>query len=371
MRTTRRIVLGLMLVVLLSASFVFAGGQAANFPDIPGYKTLRCDLHMHTVFSDGTVWPTVRVDEAVREGLDFIAITDHIEYQPHRKDVPTNHNRPFELAVGRAEDKNILLPLSAEITHDTPPGHANALFLTDVNLLDVPDYVQQVKLANDQGAFVFWNHHDWKGEEKGGWFAEHNTIYENKWLHGMEVSNGRTYYPRAHQWCLDKNLTMIGTSDMHAPSLIKQTTPDEHRTQTLVFVKERTLESVKEALFAGRTLVWLRNELIGTQKNLELMFEASVKVHVTNRVGDDTWRLVILNNAGINIELERIGTVGPEKLTLPANAIITIEVKIEPDTEQIELSYTAINFVMAPEKGLPVMLETARFQPAIELLDIK
>jgi len=361
----------LVLTLLLSTSFVFAGGQAANFPDIAGYKTLRCDLHMHTVFSDGTVWPTVRVDEAVREGLDFIAITDHIEYQPHRRDIPTNHNRPYEIARGPARDKNILLPLATEITHDTPPGHANAIFLTDVNLLDVPDYVRQIKLANEQGAFVFWNHHEWKGEEKGGWFAEHNTIYENKWLHGMEVSNGSTYYPRAHQWCLDKNLTMIGTSDIHGPSLIKRTTPDEHRTQTLVFAKERTLASVKEALFAGRTLVWLRNELIGTQKNLELMFAASVKVYATNQVSDDTRRLVIMNNAGINIELERTGAAGPKELTLPANAIITIEVKMEPDTEQIELAYTAINFVMAPEQGLPVTLEIATLQSKMELLEIK
>ena len=28
-----------------------------NIPDILGYKTLKCDFHMHTVFSDGMVWP--------------------------------------------------------------------------------------------------------------------------------------------------------------------------------------------------------------------------------------------------------------------------------------------------------------------------
>ena len=48
-----------------------------RLPDLPGYLTLKCDLHIHTVFSDGLVWPTVRVEEAWREGLDAIAITDH------------------------------------------------------------------------------------------------------------------------------------------------------------------------------------------------------------------------------------------------------------------------------------------------------
>jgi len=26
-----------------------------HIPDVPGYLTLKCDLHMHTVFSDGLV----------------------------------------------------------------------------------------------------------------------------------------------------------------------------------------------------------------------------------------------------------------------------------------------------------------------------
>ena len=28
---------------------------------------ISSDLHIHTVFSDGVVWPTLRVDEAVRD----------------------------------------------------------------------------------------------------------------------------------------------------------------------------------------------------------------------------------------------------------------------------------------------------------------
>ncbi|MFH1268845.1 MAG: PHP domain-containing protein, partial [Planctomycetota bacterium] len=52
-----------------------------QFPDVGGYQTLVCDFHMHTVFSDGQVWPPVRVKEAWSQGLDAIALTDHIEYQ--------------------------------------------------------------------------------------------------------------------------------------------------------------------------------------------------------------------------------------------------------------------------------------------------
>ncbi len=69
-----------------------------QLPEVPGYVTLKCDFHIHTVFSDGLVWPSLRAEEAWREGLDAIAITDHIEYQPHKADITTNHNRSYEIA---------------------------------------------------------------------------------------------------------------------------------------------------------------------------------------------------------------------------------------------------------------------------------
>lgn len=205
-----------------------------NFPDLPGYHTLICDLHTHTVFSDGLVWPTVRIDEAWRLGLDAIAITDHIEYQPHKDDIPTSHNRPYELVKKRAADKGILLPRGAEITRDTPPGHFNGIFLRDVDPLETNSFREVVKRATEQGGFVFWNHQGWKGSEKGSWRGVHTTILENGWLHGMEVANGNSYYPDAHQWCLDRGLTMLGNSDIHQPDLSAISLPESHRTLTLV-----------------------------------------------------------------------------------------------------------------------------------------
>ena len=50
-----------------------AGDNAArtiSFPDTAAYRTVIVDLHTHSVFSDGHVWPNVRVAEAQRDGLD-------------------------------------------------------------------------------------------------------------------------------------------------------------------------------------------------------------------------------------------------------------------------------------------------------------
>jgi len=136
--------------------------HAVDFPDILGYQTFKCDFHMHTVFSDGYVWPTVRVDEALREGLDLIAISDHIEYQPYKNDIPTNHNRPYQIASPGSKPRKVMMPMATEITRDTPPGHFNAIFLNDIDPLEVDGFEDSIKAANDQGAFVFWNHPHWR-----------------------------------------------------------------------------------------------------------------------------------------------------------------------------------------------------------------
>jgi hypothetical protein len=360
MKTRQRVILSILLINLLLAALTLGQSRREiNFPDILGYETLKCDFHMHTVFSDGLVWPTVRVDEAFREGLDAISITDHIEYQPHKKDIPTNLNRSYQIALPQAREKNILLIRAAEITRETPPGHFNAIFLQDVNPLDTNDLFDVMKAAAEQNAFVFWNHPGWKPEHKG-WFDTHTTLYENKWMQGIEVVNGDSYYPEAHQWCLDKNLTMMSNSDVHQPLTRLETSPGDHRSMTLVFASQRSIDAVREALVKGRTTAWFKNRLIGRKKYLDAIFKESVEIGKPYNKYKDTIWVEIKNKSDIDIDLEKAGTPGPSQLTLAANATTILKTgtgsKAEEDPAQIELSYIARNFLIAPVKGLPVTL---------------
>jgi len=342
---------------LLLAPFATADVRhEINIPDILGYKTLKCDFHIHTVFSDGTVWPTVRVDEAWREGLDAISITEHIERpHPHKEDIPINHNRSYEIALPRTKEKRILLIKGGENTRDTPPGHFNSIFLEDINPLDTEDLVDAIKAANNQGAFVFWNHPGWKPEHKG-WFDIHTKLYENKWLHGIEVVNGKSYYPEAHQWCLEKNLTMLGTSDAHEPIVGSEITPENHRPMTLVFAQEKSIKAIREALFAGRTVVWFKNQLIGRPNYLHAIFMTAVQIDKPYlRRGDTIW-FEVTNNSDIDIEIQGLEEEGQEKLTLPANTITMIKKKVDSKAEKAELKCQITNFLVAPDKGLQVNL---------------
>lgn len=257
--------------------------KVCHIPDLPGYVTLKGDFHMHTIFSDGLVWPEFRVKEAWREGLDVIAITDHIEYRPYKEFTLGDHNVAFEIARSMAEMLNIILIKGTEITRSMPPGHFNALFLDDINPLDNEDPMAQIEAAAAQGAFVFWNHPGWDRQQPDTtkWWDFHTTILEKGWLHGVEVANGGEWYPVALDWCREKKLTAFANSDIHQAVDYNYdlSLAYSHRPMTLVISRDRTEEGVKEALFSRRTVGFTGEQLMGPEKLILGLFYAAVTIH--------------------------------------------------------------------------------------------
>ena len=254
-----------------------------HVPDILGYQTLKCDFHMHTVFSDGSVWPTIRVDEAWNEGLDAIAITDHIENNPSKQFVGGNDNSSYEIALPRAKQKNIILIKGGEITRSMPPGHFNALFLEDTQALDTENWQEAFTAAKEQGAYFIWNHPGWKAQQPDTckWWDEHTNLYKKGMLHAVEVFNEKEWYPLAMDWCIEKDLAVISNSDIHGITSEFYNLRQYHRPMTLVLATESTEEAIREALFENRTIAWFGNNLAGKEKYLKAFFHASVKIRFT------------------------------------------------------------------------------------------
>ena len=77
---------------------------------------------MHSVFSDGSVWPDIRIEEAKRDGLDVIATTEHLEYHTWKDDIlHPNRNRSYEYHNQFAWGSNVMVINGSEITRDMPP----------------------------------------------------------------------------------------------------------------------------------------------------------------------------------------------------------------------------------------------------------
>jgi predicted metal-dependent phosphoesterase TrpH len=338
----KRYLLSLFLVMLFGITYS-QKPRNLQIPDIPGFYTLKGDFHQHTVFSDGQVWPTVRIDEAVREGLDVIAITDHIEYRPHKQDLPGDLNRSYDIEKPYADKKNILLVKGIEITRGMPPGHFNALFIKDANPLAKEDFKDAVLEAKKQGAFILWNHPGWKAQQPDTtrWLDIHTWLYENGLMNGIEIYNDKEYYSIAFDWGIQKNLTLFANTDTHEPTSMSYDLINSHRPLTLVFAKDKTLDAVKDALFKGQTATYTGNMIRGREEWIKPLFNACVNISRNGR------KITVSNKSGLVFDLEdNSGTLQH----LDQNGSAHFE-SANPVTVRVK------NFETAPGKNLIIVLK--------------
>ena len=143
-------------------------------PQVDGYNCYKADLHTHTIYSDGEMTPREKVREAWYDGLDILAITDHLEsrrysqymlnalapYNPDGKPykyhhagsaklqkdgtdagIKTDMNATFDEAKEYLEKEGYPITLIKGVEISRKPqteGHFNALFVKDINALYKP-----------------------------------------------------------------------------------------------------------------------------------------------------------------------------------------------------------------------------------------
>jgi hypothetical protein len=329
-------------------------------PNLADYKTLKCDFHLHTVFSDGEVWPTTRVSEAWRDGLDAIAITDHADYNPHKADLKIELARPFELARPDAESLGLILIPGIEISEGDI--HCNALFLKDPNVIKGGKLIESLQQARRQDAYAFWNHPGWKQTPE--WFPLIAAAFDQKLFQGIELVNGRDLYPEAFPWVDEKKLTIFADSDAHEP--MPPASSGGMRPITLVFVQTADVAGVRHALFERRTAAWMGGEVWGAETYLRGLWEASVKLEnsqvnlqpggpeIALRWRNESalpFRLRVLKSPAwlrglggeLNLGRQMIGSQG---VSLARNAPVGVQTA--------EIEFEVVNFHIAPGKNLTV-----------------
>ena len=389
----------LLLLVIISINYSAIYGQKTEkytrkifFPDIDGYKTLLTDFHQHTVFSDGSVWPTIRVEEAIKDGLDAISLTEHLEYQPYSKDIPNpDRNRAYNIAKRFAENKNksldrkLIIINGQEITRSMPPGHINAIFLNDANkLLHPKDSLKGILAANKQDAFVFWNHPAWPAQRSDG-IAKldefHKYLIKKKLLHGIEVVNELYYSEEALRLALENDLTIMGTSDIHGLVDWLFKVPDDnessnstlpgHRPVTIIFSKDKSEDGIKDALFAGKTAVFYNELLIGKEENLKPLVEKCLVINNINDLelgysedGKSTIKKVEIKNVSdAPFILKNLNSftfeTNSDIINIMPNSIHSVSVKTKGEPLN-ELKFEVLNGIIAPKKYLNISLQIAK-----------
>ena len=324
-----------------------------TIPNAGEFQVLKGDFHMHTIYSDGAVQPVARVQEAVDNGLDVIAITDHVESSGSRglpKEL--DRNTSYNLAKPEAEKQKLILVQGTEITKSE--WHFNALFIKDANPIGAcgDDWRKMLAVSVEQGGFNHWNHPNWidrtpdaapfglKTGEPMRFHDEIEDVRQKGLLHGVEVFNGISHFPIALDWCNERDLAPIANTDIHASDWNTYGHHNLLRPMTLILAKDRSYESVREAFFAKRTVGWAANMILGRQPWVEKLFLACVTMTAKSGI------LELVNKSDIPCLVQ----AGDASHELPALGSISV-----PRTDNLK-KLTISNWLVGMNQPLEITL---------------
>ena len=309
-------------------------------PQVNGYNIYKADLHTHTFYSDGHVSPEFRVIEAWNDGLDVLAVTEHIEYRSLERDmiefmkgyvkedakainwsivstpaddrgIQTDLDMSVRLAQKEAEKYGLTIIPGAEISRaPETTGHFNALFTTDNDAIYHPDPLESMKNAKAQGALIIHNHPGWKRPSLDMIDFE-KKIYPMGILDGVEVMNQLDFYPRAIERAKEYGLYMTSNTDMHTSTYEYYRLNGALRNMTMIFAKDKSLESLKEAMKARRTLAYSFGTIAGEEQLLVDFFKASV-----------SYEPISVDAKGVRTYELRNNTSLPYKLSFGADPVV-------------------------------------------------
>ena len=264
-----------------------------SIPDIDGYKTLKCDFHTHTVYADAQVSPEGRVQEDWYDGLDVMAMTEHVGIHKTGIDFPDRNVTNRKAMAEGAKWGMIVIP-GVEITRA---------------LMD------DISAAMEQDCFIQWNHPGWP-DKKCDMYDIHREMLAKGQINAVEICNHQEWYPKVLDWFDEFHIPMTANTDQHRPVAVDY--GHVIRPMTLVFAREYTLESVREAMFAGRMVAFWDQTLAGDATWLEQLVHHSLKVKV---IDAKQGRIEVTNISDIRFETMYGSHMNPVVL-YPRSAII-------------------------------------------------
>ncbi len=337
-------------------------------PKVNGYNVYKADLHTHTIFSDGDCTPKYRVREAWLDGLDVMAVTEHIEYRPmektymkflraeisektkqEHKGIVSDLNLPVELSKKEAEAYGLTIIPGVEITR-TPEtiGHYNALFTSDNNTIPADDPMEAIKNARKQGALVMHNHPGWRRKSLDMPEFE-KKVYGEKLIDGVEVMNGAEFYPKVATRAKELGLFISANTDIHNSTALSYGKGGHLRNMTLILAHDKSLKSLKEALKARRSIAYSFGSLAGDEQLLKDFFVASVKFEVLSKNANGSTTMWMTNNTSFDYYL-RFGKGNMVEFPAFTTRKVTVN-------KAGELSFTVLNMWVEGEKNPEIKLK--------------
>ena len=356
-------------------------------PQVNGFNCYKADLHCHTIFSDGQVTPSWRVREAWLDGLDIIAISDHLEVRRYEKTllnhlrkynpdgvphkyvyagsakVPVNDdpvmsdfNVSYEEAAKAAKKYPVHVIKAIEISRTKSTGSDyNALFVKDIDKIYDKDHFQVLRNAKAQGCLVLHNHPVIGRSECKMTEFEEAAMAEGL-FDGIEIVGGHTFYPPIVRRAIENNMFMVASTDSHTPTSSIRCDDGVFRTMTFIFAKENNEKCIKEALKAHRTLGYCGGHIIGEEKLLKDFFNAAVTVQLISKDKKGACTYALTNNSSIAFTLMRAKVA----YKLPAFQSTIITLKGTRDGKAVAPKFRVENMWHVDKQKLSIELEAKK-----------
>ena len=359
--------------------------QEIIIPQIKGYNVYKADFHTHTIYSDGNITPSLRVREAWNDGLDILAITDHIEYRRIERDlikymgeyikeeyrnlpkgvntnlqgvaadergILANLNANYDEAIESNQQYGMLIVRGVEITRNE--GHFNAIFTTDNNKIYHPNIKQSIQNAVDQGAYVFQNHPKRNKETKTKMTPLAEELHSKGLVRGIEIGNGHAFWGWLVPYGIKNNQAFFSNSDGHS-TIAERFQPyyndGVYRNMTFVLAKKCDEQSIKEAIEKGRTIAYHNNRLIGKEEYLAELFKASVSIeHLCDNKKET---MVMLTNKSSLPYSVKVG-----KGEMIVHAMSTVQLVLPKGSASAE--FTVTNLICGGNKRVKVTMDFKR-----------
>jgi hypothetical protein len=240
-------------------------------------------------------------------------------------------------------------------------GHFNALFVSDPKALEVPGLLDALRQARAQGAYVFWNHPGFMGTLEPRWHPHVDEAYREGLFQGVELANGKDFYPAVYPWIAEKGLAILCNSDLHVPTPPRAV--GGPRPITLVFSRSADAEGVREALLARRTAAWLGDDVWGAEEHLRGLWQGALRPFPTALSARPGQRLVVRVENASAIPFRLHPLPGPawvrlEAVTLKPRATSLLSLPIARDApagrQRVALQVEVTNLHIAPGRELVI-----------------
>ena len=125
-----------------------------------------------------------------------------------------------------------------------------------------------------------------------------------------------------------------------------------------MLAKERSADSIKEALFDKRTVVLWNHTLLGRKAQLLPLLEASVSVDRVESGNNGRTRLFVRNTSSADLQVSNISKFSTTRssgtFTLAAKSVTQVDIRMDEATGELRLE--VLNALLAPGKPARITL---------------